>query len=461
VRFFCRASLSSSGPVAPVRVPSDAFPTSPCTRFMNPSIPFLLLLAFVAAGTCLPASEPRTLTRDAAIRTAFANHPDLKVAAVAIDRATSRLRWSGRLENPEFELNVSDDGIGRNEGERNYEVAFAQRFPLTSRLRHEKGLRRHQILLAEAEIAERRRELAGEIDRAFVELLATRERERLVREGLALNAEILRFLEEKAAGGEVSKLDAMQAKLATRTLGQERDRLAAQEQQQRLALLRHLGLDATSNLRLDVALDLPAATPSGKADLDTILSRRPDHVLALAKINEARAALVLEEAKRWEDVSVRLFVEGERAVDAPNGLERNTFGGIGISIPLPLRNRNQGGIEQAKLDGEEASRGVEAARFKIRGECEEAYRARLDAWKLAREAADELPALAKEQLDEVRKAHAQGEATFLQVRQAQEQLLEVRRAALDFLADYHLAEARVRLATGAYPGLESSSQNQK
>jgi hypothetical protein len=43
------------------------------------------------------------------------------------------------------------------------------------------------------------------------------------------------------------------------------------------------------------------------------------------------------------------------------------------------------------------------------------------------------------------------------VRQAQEQLLEVRGAALDFLTDYHRAEARVRLVTGAYPGLATST----
>jgi branched-chain amino acid transport system substrate-binding protein len=74
--------------------------------------------------------------------------------------------------------------------------------------------------------------------------------------------------------------------------------------------------------------------------------------------------------------------------DQPTGLERNTFTGIGLSIPLPLRQRNEDGIAQAKLDGEEAARSVEAARFQIRGECEEAYRVRSDAWELAGEAAN-------------------------------------------------------------------------
>lgn len=416
---------------------------------------------FLSTALTLATVAAESLTRDEAIREAFARHPDLKVAALAIDRAASRLRWSGRLENPELEFNLSGDGIGLDEGEGNYEVAFAQRFPLTSRLRHEKGLRRHQILLAEAEVAERRRQLAGEVDLAIVELLAARREIELVDEGVALNREIQAFLEKQAAAGEVSKIDAMQVKLTSRTLNQERARLDAAEEQQRLALLQRLGRDAEAELRLADTLDLPVSAPPVRADLESILSRRPDHVLALAKIDEARAALVLEEAKRWEDVSVRFFVEGEDSVDAPRGLERNTFAGIGFSIPLPLRQRNQDGIAQAKLDGEEAALALESARFRIRGECEEAWRARLDAWRLAREAAGELPDLAREQLATVREAHAVGEATFLQLRQAQEQLLEVRRGALEFLAEYHRAEARARLASGAYPGLGASSQISK
>ncbi len=151
----------------------------------------LILLFAMASGQ----AEPHSVTRDEAIALAFKNTLELKIAALEIKRASSRLRWSGRLENPELELNVSDDGVGLNEGEGNYEVAFSQRFPLTSRLRKETGLRHYQVLLAEAEIAERRRELAGEVDRAIVELLGTREKIRIAREAMKLNGKIVAFLE--------------------------------------------------------------------------------------------------------------------------------------------------------------------------------------------------------------------------------------------------------------------------
>lgn len=422
---------------------------------------FLCLLGSFLSFTLAFAKEPSSLSRDEAIRLAFSRQPGLKVASLVIDRAKSGMRWSGRLENPSLEFSYRNDETGLDEGEQTTDLAFSQRFPVTARLKHEKTLRRHQILLAEAEVAERRRELASEVDRALVDLLASRERLRLSKDSLDLNGEIVAFLEKQAANGEVSKLDQMQATLAGRTLAQDRERLESLEKQQRLALFALIGLDSTSQVDFPDSLALPAKEPPAAGEFDAILRRRPDHVLALAKIDEAAAALVLENAKRWEDIDVKLFVEDEHSVDAPNGMERNTFAGFGISIPLPLRQRNQEGIERARIDGEEARRSVEASRFSIRSECEAAYRARSDAWKLAHETAADLPALAEEQLEEVRKAHANGEATFLQVRQAQEQLLAARRTALDSLADYHLAEARVRLVTGAYPGLESSSQSQK
>ncbi len=412
---------------------------------------------------CLPvaADDAVALSREKAIALAFANNREIKIAALEIKRAASRVQWSGRLDNPELELNVSDDGVGLDEGEGNYGVAFSQRFPLTSKLKKEKGLRTYQVILAEAEVVERRRELAGEVDRAVVELLATREKMRLGREGVALNKGIVRFLEEKAKLGEVSKLDVMQANLSGRTIDQEVKLLQTQENQQSLALKQLIGIEPTTALSLSGSLDLPASRPATAGDSASILQRRPDHVLALAKTDEARAAIALEESKRWEDIAVKVFVEGEAANDNPTGLERNTFTGVGISIPLPFRQRNQEGIAQAKIDAEAAAGGVEAAQFRVRAECEEAWQRRLDSWKLAREAGGELLGLAEENLTGFREAYAKGEATLTQVQKAQEQVLELRSAATTFLADYHLAEARVRYVTGAYPGLTLSRPSAK
>lgn len=422
---------------------------------------FVLLHFLLLIGLPVMADDAVTLSREKAIALAFANQRDLKVAALEINRAASRVQWAGRLENPELELGASGDGVGLDEGERTYEVAFSQRFPLTSKLKKEKGLRTWQVVLAEAEVVEQRRQLAGEIDRAVVELLATREKIRLGREGAALNKEIIQSLEGKVTLGEASKLDLMQANLSGRTLDQSVKLLQAQENQQRLGLNQLVGLEATTALNLTGTLELPASRPATEGEMSGILQRRPDHVLALAKIDESRAAIALEESKRWEDIAVKVFVEGESANDDPTGLEKNTFAGVGISIPLPFRQRNQDAIAQARIDAAAAAGGVEAARFTVRAECEEAWQRRLDSWELAREAGGDLLVLAEENLTGFRDAYGKGEATLAQVQKAQEQVLELRAAATNFLADYHLAEARVRYVTGAYPGLALSRSSAK
>ena len=69
--------------------------------------------------------------------------------------------------------------------------------------------------------------------------------------------------------------------------------------------------------------------------------------------------------------------------------------------------------------------------------------------------------LAKENLVEFQSAQERGEATLTQVQKAQEQVLELQSAAVVFLTDYHLAEARVRFVTGSYPGLIQLSSSGK
>lgn len=418
--------------------------------------PTLFITFTFLASVGFASAEP--VSRDEAIRQAYANNRELAIASLEVERAASRLRWSGRLENPELEIARMGDGFGNNDDESISEIGFTQKFPITAKLKHEKSLRHYQVILAEAEIAEKRRELAGQVDLALIDLIATREQIAVSRELVKLNREIVDFLKQQAKEGLVSSLDVMQATLSGRTLEQQSKALETMEKHHLMDLLKVIGLDPESTLKAETRFNLPRERPGIDVSLDTVLQRRPDYVLALAKTDEAAAALTLENAKRWQDVSVRVFVEQEEMVDDPDGLDGNTFTGFGISIPLPLRDRNQEGIEQAEIDERAAAKEVDAARFRIRSECEEAFHHRTDAWELARDASGDLLDLAETNLAEFRTAYEQGQASLIQVQRAQEQVLELKTASLEFVAEYHRAAAKLRLATGDYPGLSVTSK---
>ena len=83
-------------------------------------------------------------------------------------------------------------------------------------------------------------------------------------------------------------------------------------------------------------------------------------------------------------------MERERSSYSSAGLDRNTLAGLGFSIPIPFRQRNADDMEQARFDRIEAEATSEALRFRVRNEYAEAFRARLDAWRLAKEASGEI-----------------------------------------------------------------------
>ncbi len=431
----------------------------PVSRTTYKSCSLVVGLLLLIALPCLKASEVISISRASAVELAYQNNRELAVAELAVARAKSQLRWSGRLANPELELDLSDDGIGLNDNEGVFSAALSQRFPLTSRLKDEKHLRAQQVVLAEAEIAERRRELAGEVDLALVELMATRAVIARQKKLSDLNATIVSFLDGQVTQGQVSKLDLAQAQLTGRSIEQTTQGLVAEEKTRQLNLKQVIGIAPDQQVQVTSGLELPVAIGKSRLDANTIYSRRPDFILALSKISEADAVLALAQANRWEDIAVKVFGESERAVDEPTGLERNTFLGIGISIPLPLRQRNQAGIETSKINQDAAHKSLAAIQFHIRSEYEEAFLKRLATWKLASEASGEILDLAEGNFTEFQKAYQQGQASLLQVQRAQEQQLELETAAVRAVADYYRADAQLRFVTGDYPGLRDSNRS--
>jgi cobalt-zinc-cadmium efflux system outer membrane protein len=416
---------------------------------MNSPTPQVALCLLIFSVVSAIANDG--LTRESAIRTAVLNNRELSVASLEIERAKSRLRWAGRLDNPELELSSSTDQFGLNEDEGTFEIAFSQRFPVTSRLRDEKIVRRHDVELAEIEFGVRQRQLAYEVDKAWIALKSAQRTEALQGEQLTLSNQITEFLEDRAKVGEVSSLDAAQASLNGQMLKQELG-LAASKVADADARLRHLlGIDPDKAITVVGEIAFPKAAPPVTVDLPTALRNRPDYSALLVSSDLGRAQLSLAMAQRWDDIAVKVFAERERATDAPEGLERNSLVGIGISIPLPLRNRNEVAIESAKLDIEKARRARGAKVFEIHSELNKALLARKAAHDLVKSATEGALPMAKKNFENFRAAQQNGQASLLQVQQAQAQLLQLETSTLALRNSYLLLDAEVRFIAGTYP----------
>ena len=415
------------------------------------SKPITLILFSILCSATSGGKEVLLRSTNEAIRMAFLHNRDLRVTEPSVEQAKRRLLLSGRLSNPKLEVSSKGDAFGNNQNEGNFEVAIRQSFPISSRLRRERELRKRQVNSAEAELAKHGWRLAAEVDETVIGLIAAKERTEGQRSIIKINAEIVNFIQKQVVIGEASPLDLSQAKLTGRTLEQAETELTSNEKQESIKLKQLLGIEPDDDLSLEKKLELPAEEPKRQMSLEEILERRADYALAMARADATYAALNLEKSKRIPDVEVSVFLERERSFFPTDGLSHNTIAGLGVSIPIPFRQKNADTMEQARFDRIKAERKSQALRFRVRNEYAQALRATRDAWRLAKEASGEILQLAEKNLADFQSAYRKGQTSLLRVQRAQEQLLAQKNAALEAIVNFHLTKARLREVMGDYP----------
>ncbi len=220
-----------------------------------------------------------------------------------------------------------------------------------------------------------------------------------------------------------------------------------------LARLRTLlGLPVGDDVNFDGAVERRplAITPDELTRL--ALENRPDLKTFEAARAKGDAAVELAETERIPNVTLGVGYTHERSVDA-TGVEdektRDNLLGVKISIPLPLFDRNQAGIREARARKLSAESRLEFSRTSVAREIEGDY-ARLAAAEKALDlyATGILPQL-EENLKLVQEAYQLGEVGILSVIEEQKKYIEVHDGYLAALADRQTALARLEASVGA------------
>ncbi|MFN0066479.1 MAG: TolC family protein [Limisphaerales bacterium] len=401
----------------------------------NPFLPFLVLLAL--AGP-LPAAS---FTEDEAVMHALRHNADLAAARLAIQQAAGRVTQAGRLANPELESEFKPNVRG---GEGVLAFGLMQRFPLTARLRLEREASRAELAVAEAEVRDAERRVAGEVALAAVNWLAL-DAQRMLKERQLANSRELAAVAARVAGrGEGSGIEAVQFELEAQQLAAQVVELDADRAGLVGELRPLLGVPVAEAIEITGALPEFAAT--GAAEVQ--LAARPDYRAALARREAAERTMALARANRWQDIGVGLIGELDRSDDHPVGVQQDNFVGLRLSLPLPLWNRNEGRIAEAEATAQRAERESEALAFRIRSEVEAAQLQMLAAARLDREVGTTLLPRTTQLEERLEKLRAEGQATLMEVLRAREQRFRIESTRLDARRNFHRARVRLDTATG-------------
>ena len=391
------------------------------------------------------------------VESAGSRRADLLAARQRLVIAEGRLVQAGLRPNPVFSTEYGSPRFLGGESEYDFSAALAQPFELGGKRGKRRTVAELELQQVRAEIAAIERNIAVEIRRDYARAISAARQLDVLERLLAADAELVRVTEARLNEGDVAPLDLNLVKV-------ESDRLKIQRIEARneleTALLRIrtlIGADISEPLRLAPQSDRPPRLDLGLSELtQKALSDRSD--LQAARIGErlGTARLDLARAQAAPDImpSVR-FSRTKAFTDLPasagggraNNLDNElTFG---VSIDLPVSNRNQGGIASAVGEQVQAVRTREFLEATIRRDVAVAYgQYRAAAEKLVLYTTQILPR-AEANLQTVRAAYSAGEFSVFEVVNEQRRLNENVTNYNRVLEEYYTTLTALEAAVGA------------
>lgn len=418
-------------------------------RFVSGAVHLLLAAAiFVPRGA---SGEVRPLDLSKAVECALANNGELQALRAEKEVARAGVEQAALFPNPTLELSADTGALTGSSGEDTASLGLSQEFPTVGKRAKRRAVAQREMEEVLQQIADRERLLALEVKSTFAELMLAQKRQELARRAVELNGKLLEITRERLAAGDIPELEVNLARVeVARSEGRKIE--AERELDPLLARLRTLlGLPAGDDVSFDGSPERNplAITPAELTRL--ALENRPD-LKALRAARAGRdAAVALAEAERIPNVTLGVGYTHERSVDATGlGEEktRDNLVGIKLSIPIPLFDRNQAGIREARAREQGAGHRLEFARANVTREIEGDY-ARLAAADKALDlyVGSILPQL-EENLKLTREAYQLGEAGILPVIEEQKKYIEVHDGYLAALAERQTALARLEASVG-------------
>ena len=331
---------------------------------LTPLLAALALACGFASASAAAWSAPLTL--EAAIDLALRANPTLRAAGSEVAAQEGALAQAGALPNPELEL------LREGEGSSSRTTTATLNIPIE--LGGKRAARveaaRHEGALAAIALEAERDKVRADAAAAFHDVVAAQERERMARELVALAGRALAAAGKRVEAGTLSPVEETRARVAQGSARIEALQAGRDLEGARIRLAALWGGDARQ-----LSIQAPqAAALSPAPPLDQLLAqldRSPAMRHARAQVGQREALARLERARRTPDVNVIVGAQRE-------GPDTRNRAVLGLSVPLPLFNRNDGAVLDALRRVDKARDQQDAEGVRLRAELAQAH-ARLTA----------------------------------------------------------------------------------
>ncbi len=377
----------------------------------------VLALALKASPELAPFSREIRVREAAVLQARLFPNPDLSVTATNLGNAVLK-----DFDGPQTTVSMSQLILLGGKRARGTEVA---------------GLDRD---LAAWDYETKRMDVLTRVAQAFVEVLRAQEGLALTNDLMALAKRVVEAVSARVRAGKVSPVEEIRARVTLASVRIEQARAARELEAARKRLAATWGSTTprfkTAHGKLDQILAIPTLE-----ELIRRLTQNPDLARWATELAQRQATIDLEQSRAIPDLTVSLGVtqftdSNDSALVA------------GVSIPLPVLNRNQGNITAAHQRLSKAMEERRAAEVLISTALNSAYQSLAAAHAEVTALRQEVHPGAQSAIEAVSRGYRLGKFGFLDVLDAQRTLFGAKAQYLQALANYHQAVAEVERLIG-------------
>lgn len=383
------------------------------------------------------------LTLPQALSLALLQNPELAAFSYEVRAREAQALQASLLPNPVFELELENvGGTGELSGFSGVEATagVAQEILVAGKRAKRTRVAALGSDLAAWDYESVRLDVLTSVRQAFTDVLVAQDQVTLNEELLRLAEQVLQTVQRRVEAGRVSPAEASRAEveLSNTRVALERARRELTAARKRLAATWGSQIPAFEQVtgKIDTFYAIPEVE---KLQLQIV--QNPDLARWQTVLLQQQAVIDLEDARRIPNPAV---FGGFRRL---NEIETNAFT-VGLAMPLPLFDRNQGARQEARYRLSQAERLQQSVEVQLSAGLTDAYNQLSAVYTEAQTLRASILPQAQNAYDVINEGYLMGRFTFLDVLDAQRTLFDARAQYLRSLGDFQKLAADVERLIG-------------
>ncbi|MEP2072448.1 MAG: TolC family protein [Rhodopirellula bahusiensis] len=365
---------------------------------------------------------------------ALGTHPAIAEARARVAFSTGQAVQAGLPFNPV--LQYQSDEIGNESSSGLHTVQLSQQFVTANKLEIAQQVQAHEAQRRRSELRMAELRVLTNVRSAFAVAIVAQRRAQIANQIVDLAEKSLSSVRDLLNAQEVSRVVWLQARVEA-----EQARITAENAATQLRANRRV-LAAATGLQTLPADSLVGEVGEGLIEtpweslLAEITATSPEITAAGSALERARWSLRLACAQVTPNITGQIGVGVDASTD-------DTFASVGVSVPLPLWNRNQGNIRSARASIAEASAAIDRTRLSLEGRLASAAGRYQVAFERYRRLNDSVLPTSEETYQLSQRAFEAGETDYIQLLTIQRTLFNTRLSVLEAAAEARQAAAEI------------------